>query len=324
MSSQKILIAGGAGYIGSRLTPHLRDQGHEVTVLDLLWFGNKLPREIPVIQKNVLEVGPSELKKFDQVIFLAGLSNDPMAEYSPGLNFVHNAAAPTHLAYVAKQAGVRRFIYADSCSVYGNTKDQICDEETFARSAYPYGISKLQGGFGAHTLSDKNFSVISLRQGTLSGFSPRMRFDLLVNTMYKTAMTGEKITVNNPAIWRPFLAMTDAVGAYQKAVEAGPDITGTFVVASGNATVGEVAYEVQKHFAQKHGKSVQVETFNKEDYRSYRVSNQKAKNVLGAAFQGSIPAILTELDEKIGGKYDFHNDNYHNITTFKKLFTEIV
>ncbi|MBI2640920.1 MAG: SDR family oxidoreductase [Candidatus Sungbacteria bacterium] len=321
---KRIFIAGGAGYIGSRLVPYLRELGHDVTVLDLLWFGNHLPQDVPVVKKNVIDVEPSDLKGFDQVIFLAGLSNDPMAEYSPGLNFVHNAAAPSHLAYIAKQAGVKRFIYADSCSVYGNTKDALCDEETVARSAYPYGISKLQGGFGAHRLEDDSFSVISLRQGTLSGFSPRMRFDLLVNTMYKTALTEGRLVVNNPAIWRPYLAMTDALEAYRKAIEAPYSVSGTFIVASGNATIKDVADDVSRYFAKRHAKQIAVETHDRADQRSYRVSNQKAQDVLGVSFHGTVPGILQELDERIGNDCDFHHDRYHNIATFKKLFTKVV
>src|SRR5580692_2218568 len=105
----KILIAGGAGFVGSVLVPKLLDRGYEVDVLDLLWFGNHLPRATKVIQKDILDVTEAELRGYDQIIFLGGLSNDPMAEYSPSKNFVSNAAAPAHLAYVSKKAGVRRY-----------------------------------------------------------------------------------------------------------------------------------------------------------------------------------------------------------------------
>ena len=124
----KILVAGGAGYVGSALVPKLLERGYDVTVVDLLWFGNNLPSEVPVVCKDLMEIRPDELKGVDQVIFLGGLSNDPMAEYSPGKNFVSNAAAPAYLAYAAKQAGVRRFIYAGSCSVYGYTVNELYDE----------------------------------------------------------------------------------------------------------------------------------------------------------------------------------------------------
>ncbi len=114
----KLLVAGGAGYIGTVLVPRLVARGYDVTVVDLCWFGNHLPEKIPVIRPDVLDMGESDLTDVDTVIFLAGLSNDPMAEFSPALNYVYNAAAPANLAYLAKRAGVKRFIFGSSCSVY--------------------------------------------------------------------------------------------------------------------------------------------------------------------------------------------------------------
>ena len=176
----KILIAGGAGYIGSALIPKVLDRGYEVDVVDLLWFGNNLPKEVKVIQKDIFDLTEKELEGYDEVIFLAGLSNDPMAEFSPAKNFVSNASSPAYLAYIAKRAGAKRFIYAGSCSVYGYTVNELYDESSPAVSNYPYGISKLQGEQAVIQMSDKNFSVIAFRQGTVSGYSPRMRLDLIV------------------------------------------------------------------------------------------------------------------------------------------------
>src|SRR5260370_15367126 len=108
----KLLIAGGAGYVGSTLIPKLLDRGYKVDVVDLFWFGNHLPRQVGVLNKDIFTVTVEDLKAYDQVIFLAGLSNDPMAEYSPSKNFIFNAAAPAYLGYIAKIAKVKRFIYA--------------------------------------------------------------------------------------------------------------------------------------------------------------------------------------------------------------------
>src|SRR5262245_49415307 len=126
----KILLAGGAGYIGSALVPKLLDRGYDVDVIDLLWFGNNLPKKANIIQKDIFKLEEAELKSYEQVIFLAGLSNDPMAEFSPGKNFISNAAAPAYLGYLAKRAGVKRFIYAGSCSVYGYTVNELYDENS--------------------------------------------------------------------------------------------------------------------------------------------------------------------------------------------------
>src|SRR5689334_281557 len=141
----KILIAGGAGYVGSALVPKLQERGYEVDVLDLLWFGNNLPTGTKTIEKDIFDLQESDLKMYEQVIFLAGLSNDPMAEFSPAKNFIFNASAPAYLAYIAKIAKVKRFIYASSCSVYGYTENELYDESRPVGSTYPYGISKLQG-----------------------------------------------------------------------------------------------------------------------------------------------------------------------------------
>lgn len=315
----KILIAGGAGYIGSRLAPHLVNLGHDVSVVDLLWFGNALPPEIPVIKKDIFHLAINDLKGFDRVIFMAGLSNDPMADYSPSLNFIYNVAAPTHLAYISKKAGVPRFIYASSCSVYGYT-DELVTENSIAESNFPYGISKFQGELLTDRLRDKNFSVICLRQGTVSGYSPRMRFDLLVNTMYSHAFLKNKITVNSSAIWRPILAIEDVVDVYHKVIIAADGVSGIFNVCSENVTIGQVAERMAKHFKDTHNMIIEIESKNIEDFRNYRASNKKAREVLGIKFSGSVESILRELDKSVGRNFDFHNDNHYNIKIFKKIF----
>ena len=254
----KILIAGGAGYIGSALIPRLQERGYVVDVIDLLWFGNHLPTDVKVMKKDIFELHEQELKEYNQVIFLAGLSNDPMAEFSPAKNFVYNASSPSYLAYIAKRAGVRKFIYASSCSVYGYTVNELYDETAPAVSNYPHGISKLQGEEGVLKMADKNFSVLCFRKGTVSGFSPRMRLDLIVNTMFKTAVQDGMITVNNPSIWRPILSMEDAISAYIRGIESADGITGVFNLSSGNYTVGEVADLVKEAVEGKLGQRVKL------------------------------------------------------------------
>ena len=159
-----ILVVGGAGYIGSRLIPDLIERGYKVDVLDLLWFGNHLPSEIEIIKKDIFSLTENDLKPYDQVLFLAGLSNDPMAEFSPALNFIANSSAPAYLAYISKKAKVKRYIYAGSCSVYGYTVDELYDENSPTISDYPYGISKLQGEQSVVQMQDDSFSVIAFRQ----------------------------------------------------------------------------------------------------------------------------------------------------------------
>src|ERR1700677_3005074 len=276
----KVLIAGGAGYVGNVLIPKLLDRGYKVDVVDLFWFGNHLPRQVGILNKDIFHLSVEDLEPYEQVIFLAGLSNDPMAEFSPSKNFIFNAAAPAYLAYTAKKAKIKRYIYASSCSVYGYTEDELFDETRPVSSNYPYGISKLQGEQAAMQLADENFSVIALRKGTISGYSPRMRFDLIINTMFKNAMKDRTITINNPSIWRPILSIQDAATAYVRAIEANHSISGVFNVASGNYTVGEVGDLVKATIQERLEMSIHLVIKHVQDFRNYKVSMEKAKNVL--------------------------------------------
>ena len=315
----KLLVAGGAGYLGSVLIPRLLDRGYQVDVVELFWFGNQLPSRVGILNKDIFHLSVADLKPYDQVIFLAGLSNDPMAEYSPSKNFVLNAAAPAYLAYIAKIAKVKRYIYASSCSVYGYTENELYDETRPVASSYPYGISKLQGEQAALQLESEEFSVISLRKGTISGYSPRMRLDLIVNTMFKTAVRDRVITVNNPSIWRPILSMDDAATAYIRAIEANAQTSGVFNLASGNHTVGEVADVVRCVIDERLGIRINLNIKHVQDFRNYKVSTDKAATVLSFHPSGSVKSIVEDLIVHMDKFQDWDNPLYSNICTFKEL-----
>ncbi len=318
----KILIAGGAGYIGSVLAPALAQRGHDVTVVDLMWFGNHLPDSVKTIQKELFDLSAADMQGFDQVIFLAGLSNDPMAEFSPKDNFIYNGALPAYLAYLAKIALVKRFIYAGSCSVYGYTEDRMFTEADPTVSNYPYGISKLQGESAAMQLMDDTFSVICLRQGTLSGYSPRMRLDLAVNTMFKTAMQKKEVIINNPAIRRPIFGTLDMIDAYSKAVECTATVSGVFNVASKNYTVGEIG-EIVHAMVEKHlNEKITLTKKNVVDFRNYMVSTEKAQHVLGFAPKQDVASIVNNLIENLNHFSDFSKPEFYNIEVFKSLKTD--
>jgi nucleoside-diphosphate-sugar epimerase len=315
----KLLIAGGAGYLGSVLIPKLLERSYRVDVVDLFWFGNHLPREVGILNKDIFQLGVEDLERYDQVIFLAGLSNDPMAEYSPSKNFIFNAAAPAYLGYIAKNAKVKRFIYASSCSVYGYTENELFDETRPVSSSYPYGISKLQGEQAVMQLIDDNFSVISLRKGTISGYSPRMRLDLIINTMFKSAMRDRNITVNNPSIWRPILSIDDAATAYIRAIEAHTGISGVFNIASGNHTVGEVADLIRIAILEKLNIPVNLTIKHVQDFRNYKVTIEKAANVLSFHPTGSVKSIVVNLIANVDKFKDWDNPAYSNILKFRQI-----
>ena len=316
---KKILLAGGAGYIGTELCKRLLKLDYKVTVIDDLWFGNHLDPKIELIKKDLFQVSHTELKGYDTVIFLAGVSNDPMAEFSPSENFIQNAACPAYLAYESKRAGVKRFIYASSCSVYGYTVDELYDESAPTTCGYPYGISKLQGENGVMQLVDKNFSGISLRQGTVCGYSDRMRFDLVVNTMFKNAITLGEIMVNNPSIWRPIYHIQDACSAFIRAIQAPENISGIFNVASDNYTLGQIGDIVSAEMSRNLKKEIKMHINDMQDFRNYKVSTTHAKNTLGFTPIYGIKDIINQLFEKAGSFTNFDDDKYYNIRVFESL-----
>ena len=316
---KKILLAGGAGYIGTELCKRLLKLDYKVTVIDDLWFGNHLDPKIELIKKDLFQVSHTDLKGYDTVIFLAGVSNDPMAEFSPSENFIQNAACPAYLAYESKRAGVKRFIYASSCSVYAYTVDELYDESAPTTCGYPYGISKLQGENGVMQLVDKNFSGISLRQGTVCGYSDRMRFDLVVNTMFKNAITLGEITVNNPSIWRPIYHIQDACSAFIRAIQAPDNISGIFNVASDNYTLGQIGDIVSAEMSRNLKKEIKMHINDMQDFRNYKVSTTHAKNTLGFTPIYGIKDIINQLFEKAGSFSNFDDDKYYNIRIFESL-----
>jgi nucleoside-diphosphate-sugar epimerase len=315
----RILVVGGAGYVGSSLIPALIERGYAVDVVDVKWFGVHLPPEVSVVDKHILGLTTADLEPYEQVIFLAGLSNDPMAEFDPAENFQSNGAMPSYLAYLAKQVGVRRVIYASSCSVYGYTVNELYDEDSPAISSFPYGISKLQGERGVLQMHDEDFSTIALRKGTICGYSPRMRFDLIVNTMYKSCIQDGKITVNNPSLWRPILDMRDAVSAYLRAIQADYSINGIFNVASDNYTVGQVGDKVKEKMEDLLDRRIKLELKNIQDFRNYKVDISKARTVLGFEPSHDVSGIIDDLHAHRDLYGDLDADAYYNIRVFQTL-----
>ena len=311
-----ILVAGGCGYVGTQLVKTLNQRNHKVTIVDLEWFGNNTGQK--VTNKDIFDINNNDLSNFDCVVFVAGLSNDPMADYSPAENFIYNAACPSYLAYVAKKAGVKKFVYASSCSVYGFTDDKFSTETDPTVTQHPYGISKLQGERGVLQIADDNFKVIALRKGTVCGYSPRMRLDLVLNIMFKNAISNNIITVNNPEIWRPILSIQDAIQAYVNAVEIDAP-SGTYNVFSDNYQIKELAEIVKNKVEKFIEKPIKIKTLNIQDVRNYKVSLEKAKKFLNFTPEYKVEEIIEDLILNYSQFSDFDNDLYYNINTFKNI-----
>jgi nucleoside-diphosphate-sugar epimerase len=317
---KNILIVGGAGYIGTRLSNHLSARmGYKVHVIDNFWFGDNLTKSISKEKKSLWDIKPEDLTTYDAVLFLAGLSNDPMAMFRPDLNFIENSSAPMYLAFIAKEAGVKRFICASSCSVYGFTKNKTLNESSLVKPAYAYGISKLQCERGLETLEDDNFKPIVFRKGTVGGWSQKMRYDLVVNTMLKSAFTTQKIVVNNPKIWRPLVDIRDVIQGYQKALEADLNVSGVYNLSGGNMTIGQLGEAIHGEL-RKRGYVVDLVINENNDVRNYKVSTEKIEDELGFKAQftplDSLAEILDNMDPL---SYNFDSDEYSNITTFQKV-----
>jgi nucleoside-diphosphate-sugar epimerase len=316
---KKVLLAGGAGYIGTLLTKELVAKNYDVEIVDLLWFGNKIKEDVKIHNKSILDLRTSDLESFDVVVFLAGLSNDPMANYNPPMNFIENSAVPSYLAFISKEAGVKRFVYASTCSVYGYTANNLMDETAKVEPQYPYGISKLAAEQSIINLTNDSFRPIALRKGTVGGYSPRMRFDLVVNAMTKTALSEGKIIVNNPAIWRPLVDIRDVVSAYVRSIEADLSVSGVYNILEENYTIGRLADEI-KLTLESQGHQAIVETKNIQDVRNYKVSNEKAKMELDFKPRftpaDTVMSILKNVDKNV----DFSDKSYYNIQTFKESF----
>ena len=320
----RVLVTGGAGYIGSTLVPVLLQQGYEVRVVDIGLFGTShLPKEAEVIAGSVVNFDETWLDGVEAVIHLAGISNDPMAEFSPVLNYVDNAAGTAIVAQAAKKAGISRFVFASTCSVYGFTDNRELDEEASARSNFPYAVSKLMGERALACLSDDHFRPIILRKGTVGGWSPRMRYDLVVNTMVKTALVDGRIVVHNASLCRPLLDVRDAAAAYVKALNADPFLTGIFNVAHSNYTIGRLAEEVAEALRECQI-DVSIETQSRWDSRNYRVSLQKAQELLGFRATISINQCVKDIVERVyfGQNADFDNPLYMNVEWMKLIMAE--
>ena len=274
------------------------------------------------LKKSIWDLTPSDIEGYSAVLFLAGLSNDPMAQFRPDLNFIENNAAPAYLAFITKQAGVKRFIGASSCSVYGYTKNRTLNENSRIKPSYAYGISKLQCEKGVITLEDNDFKPILFRKGTVGGWSPKMRYDLVVNTMLKTALTENKIVVNNPKLWRPLVDIRDVIQGYEKAIEADSDISGIYNLSGVNMTIGDLGKVIHSELLER-GFDIELDIKDIKDVRNYKVDTFKIEDELGFKSKytplDSVKEILSKIDLD---NYDFSKDEFYNINTFKKVLNE--
>ncbi len=215
----KVLVTGHKGYIGTILVPMLLKEGHQVTGYDSdlfrnCSFGNGIAN-IPEIIKDIRDAELEDVKGFDAVMHLAGLSNDPLGNLNPQLTYKINHEASVRLAELCKKAGVKRFIFSSSCSNYGAGGDNMLTETSPFNPVTPYGESKVLVEKDVAQLADDNFSPTFLRNATAYGVSPRLRFDLVLNNLIAWAFTTGKVFIKSDGTpWRPIVHIADISRAF--------------------------------------------------------------------------------------------------------------
>jgi nucleoside-diphosphate-sugar epimerase len=224
----RVLVTGHDGYIGSIMVPMLQALDHEVVGLDVGWFehctfGEELPK-VQAYRTDIRDLDGLELRGFDAIIHLAALSNDPLGDLNPKITCEINHRASVQLAMLAKRAGIQRFLYASSCSLYGAAGDAELDETADFNPVTPYGESKIRAEQGISRLADDVFSPTFLRNATAYGMSPRLRVDLVVNNLVGYASTtGEVLIKSDGTPWRPLVHVEDLCRAFLALLEAPRD-----------------------------------------------------------------------------------------------------
>ncbi len=216
----RVLLTGHHGYIGSVMVPALLEAGHDVVGLDTSLFDGcdfgPYVSPVPTLRRDLRDVGPCELEGFEAVIHLAAISNDPLGDLNPQCTYDINHHASVSLARAAKRAGVSRFLYSSSCSVYGAaSRDDLLDEKAAFSPVTPYAESKVRVEADLPALADEYFSPTYLRNATVYGVSPRLRGDLVVNNLAGWAFaTGRVLLKSDGTPWRPLVHVEDVCGAF--------------------------------------------------------------------------------------------------------------
>jgi nucleoside-diphosphate-sugar epimerase len=304
---QTILVAGGAGYIGSVLVPKLLDRGYRVRVLDRLFFGEdglaSVRDHVDLLVADVREFPAQALDGIDGVINLSGLSNDPTAEFKPEANWQMNAIATETLARMCLEHGIERYVFASSCSLYDGMPPGMHAETAAIQPRAAYATSKRYGEEKLIEMVADGLCPVILRNGTVYGWSPRMRFDLVVNTFVKDALLSGSLKLHGGGwMWRPLVDIGDCADAMIAAYEAPAEkVRGEiFNVVHSNYQIRELAMIVAGS-VQLTGRPVSLEEVPAPKLmRDYECSNAKLSTSLGFIPRRSVLEAVSDLLARIG------------------------
>jgi nucleoside-diphosphate-sugar epimerase len=328
--ADRVLVVGGAGYLGSALVPMLLDRGYRVRVLDSLLFGKSslnavechpnfelIPSDVRDIQAVV-----HSMRGCDAVIHLAAIVGDPACEENPQLATEINRAATRMLIDVSRGQGVRQFLFASTCSVYG-ASDFLMDEHAQVAPISLYAQTKIDSEELLLDACSSDFHPTILRLATLFGISPRPRFDLVINLLTARAVRSGRITIFNEEQWRPFMHVSDAARAFLACLQANHiDVVSGEVFNAGsnwlNHRLSRVAAEISRIVP-----TVEVDRIANEDRRNYRVSFDKIHTRLGFACERNLEEGIREIAEmvRMSDINDFSGEMFNN-RAMVKIFAQ--
>jgi nucleoside-diphosphate-sugar epimerase len=326
-----VLVTGGAGYIGCVLTARLLDRGYRVRVLDRLYWGEQpltdVRDRIELVEADVRDVPDSALDGVDGVIHLAGLSNDPTAEYDPDANWQMNAVATEQLGRACVHRGIERLVFASSCSLYDGLPLGMHHEGAAIEPRGAYATSKRYAEQALLGLAGDGFCPVILRNGTVYGWSPRMRFDLVVNTFVKDALVEERLLLHGGGwMWRPLADVQDVSDAMILGLEADADLVRgeIFNVLHSNYQIRELAMLVAGS-VQLRGRNVRLEEVPAPALmRDYECANAKISQRLGFLPRRSVVQAVAELLEQIDvSDRTFLSDPRHYNIRWMELLNEL-
>lgn len=285
---EHVLVTGAGGYIGSVLVPTLLNNGYKVTAVDRFFFGQERLQnhnELTLVREDSRKLQPEIFKDVDHVIDLVAISNDPSGELFESATWQINFESRVRTAKMAKAAGVKRYVLPSSCSIYG-FQEGVADESSPTNPLTVYAKANEKAEHGVLDLADDGFVVVVMRQATIFGYSPRMRFDLAINGMTYGAFTNKKLPLMRDGTQhRPMLHVQDTSDVMNLFLTADKSAVNgqIFNVGSEGNTyqLGDLGKKVAKTVGEELNEEIPIEWYGDPDHRSYRVSFRKIQEILG-------------------------------------------